>query len=83
MTAMWIKTIAPHEASGLLKSEYDLAIRRAGKVYAIVRSMSLNPPVLKSAIGLYRDIMMRESPLSRSQREMLATAVSCFNNCHY
>ena len=79
----WIKTIAPDHAEGPLKTVYDAAVRRAGKVYGIVRSMSLNPPVLKSAIQLYRDVMFRESPLSRIQREMLATSVSVFNRCRY
>jgi len=71
------------EASGLLRKIYDEAITRAGKIYAIVRSMSLNPRVLRSSLGLYRDVMMGTSPLSRTQRELLATAVSRFNECHY
>ena len=61
----------------------NIAIGRAGKVYAIVRSMSLNPRVLKSSIRLYRDVMMGSSPLSRAQRELLATAVSRINTCDY
>lgn len=79
----WIRTIQPDDATGPLKTEYSAAQRRAGRVYGIVKSMSPNPPVLASAIRLYRDIMNRESPLSRAQRELLATAVSVFNGCHY
>ena len=37
----WIKTILPDEASGFLKKQYDAAIERAGRVYGIVRTMSL------------------------------------------
>jgi alkylhydroperoxidase family enzyme len=80
---MWIRTIASVDAEGLLKRLYDAAIKRAGKVYGIVRSMSLNPQVMRSSLGLYRDVMMGPSPLSRVQREMLATAVSVFNGCEY
>lgn len=80
---MWIQTTSVSEASGLLRKIYDEAITRAGKVYAIVRSMSLNPRVLRSSLGLYRDVMMGTSPLSRAQRELLATSVSRFNECHY
>ena len=80
---MWIETTAVNDATGLLKRLYKAAIDRAGKVYAIVRVMSPNPPVLRSSIALYRDLMMGDSPLSRAQREMLATAVSRFNDCHY
>ena len=80
---MWIQTVAPEHATGLLKRLYDATVGRAGKVAAIVRSMSLNPPVLRTALALYRDVMFGQSPLSRSQREMLATAVSVFNQCDY
>jgi len=79
----WIETISTDDATGVLKREYDAAIGRAGKVYGIVRAMSLNPPVLASAVRLYKDIMFRQSPLTRTQREMLATAVSIFNGCRY
>ena len=83
LAAMWIKTTSVSEAKGLLRRLYDEAITRAGKVYAIVRVMSSNPRVLRSSIALYRDLMMGTSPLSRAQRELLATAVSRLNECHY
>ena len=35
--------------------------------------MSVNPQVLRDTIQFYLTIMMGESPLSRVQREMLAT----------
>ena len=80
---MWIHTPSEADATGLLRRLYDEAVARAGKVYAIVRSMGLNPRVLRSSIQLYRDIMMGTSPLTRAQRELLATAVSRFNECEY
>ena len=83
LRSMWITPPSYSDSSGLLRRLYDAAIKRAGRVYAIVRSMGLNPPVLRSSIGLYRDIMMGDSPLSRAQRELLATAVSRFNDCEY
>ena len=39
------------EATGLLKEEYDAAIGRAGKVFNIVKSMSLGPGVLHELDG--------------------------------
>lgn len=79
----WIRTIADDEAEGLLVSLYDAARRRAGRVSGIVRSMSLNPPLLRDSIRFYRTVMFGESPLSRAQRELLATVVSAVNGCHY
>ena len=71
------------EATGLLKEEYDAAIGRAGKVFNIVKAMSLRPSVLRRSMELYKAIMLGSSGLSRQERELLATVVSRENDCHY
>ena len=45
--------------------------------------MSLNAPVLRSAMAQYGAIMFGPSPLSRFQRELLATVVSAELDCFY
>ena len=75
--------IDPEDAEGLLKEEYDAALERAGKVFNIVRSMSLSPPTLRASMELYKTIMFGPSDLSRQDRELLATAVSATNECYY
>ncbi|MBK7451517.1 MAG: hypothetical protein IPJ47_19760 [Anaerolineales bacterium] len=79
----WIKQISIEEATGLLKTQFDTALKRAGRVWHIVHIMSLNPRALRDSIGFYSTLMMGESPLSRAQREMLAVVVSTVNECHY
>ena len=80
----WIKTIAPEEASGLLRRLYDTAVERAGKVYNVVRLQSLRPGALSASIRLYVELMhTSRGGLSRAQREMIATTVSQVNACHY
>ena len=79
----WIKTIDPNQADGLLAKVYEAAMKRAGRVFNIIRVQSINPSVLQAGMGLYMGVMHRDSPLSRAQREMLATVVSRANNCHY
>jgi len=79
----WIKTILPEEASGHLKKQYDAAIARAGRVYGIVRSMSLAPTVMESSMALYQRVMFKRGGLTRRQREMLAVVTSAANDCHY
>lgn len=79
----WIRQIPVEEAKGLLKEEFDKATRRAGRVWHIVHIMSLNPRVLKASIEFYLAIMYGPSPLSRAQRELLATVVSAELHCHY
>jgi len=78
-----IRLIEPEDASGLLKEEYDAAVGRAGKVFNVVKAMSLRPGVLKRSMELYKGIMFGSSGLSRIERELLATVVSRANDCHY
>ena len=70
-------------ADGLLKEEYDAAVGRAGKVFNILKAMSLNPRVLRASMELYKAIMFGESGLSRRERELLATVTSSEQSCHY
>lgn len=79
----WIRTISPSEAQGELKRLYDQATARAGRVWNIVRLMSLNPGALDASMNLYLRIMHGPSPLTRAQREMIAVVVSKVNACHY
>lgn len=79
----WIRQIPIEEATGLLKEEFDAANKRAGRVWHIVHIMSLNPRVLKATMEQYKAILFGPSPLTRVQREMLATVVSAEVGCHY
>ncbi len=79
----FIRLIGEDEATGELAREYEDAARRAGKVFNIVKAMSLRPRVLRSSIGLYKEIMFGRSELSRAERELLAVVVSAANDCHY
>lgn len=75
--------IDPDDATGPLKQEYDEAVGRAGKVFNIVRSMSLRPGVLRRSMEMYKAIMFGPSGLTRTERELLATVVSATNDCYY
>jgi uncharacterized peroxidase-related enzyme len=78
-----VRLIEVEEATGALREEYDAALGRAGKVFNIVKAMSLRPSVLKRSMELYKAIMFGSSGLSRQERELLATVVSRTNDCHY
>ena len=78
-----LRLIEVDEATGLLKDEYDAAVVRAGKVFNIVKAMSLRPGVLQRSMQLYKEIMFGPSGLSRQERELLAVVVSRQNDCHY
>jgi len=50
----------------------------------VLRIQSLRPETLEASVALYLEVMhSRKSPLSRAQREMIATTVSRANACHY
>jgi alkylhydroperoxidase family enzyme len=67
----------------MLKKEYEAALKRAGRIWHIVSIMSQNPRSMKASMDFYSAIMFGRSPLSRSQREMLAVVVSAVNHCVY
>ena len=79
----WIQLQRVEDATGELARHFKAAVTRAGRVWNIVRLMSPNPPVLQASMALYRATMHGPSPLSRAQRELLATVVSREIGCHY
>jgi alkylhydroperoxidase family enzyme len=79
----YIHKVPVNEATGKLKTIFDDAIQRAGKVFQIVHIQSLNVDALSASMAMYMAIMFGPSPLSRRQREMIATLVSRLNHCHY
>ena len=79
----WIEIINEREADGRLKSIYEVAVKRAGRVFDILKLQSQSPAALEASMRLYKATMREESPLTRGQREMLAVVVSKINGCHY
>lgn len=79
----FLRLVDEDDATGLLAEEYAAARGRAGKIFNIVKAMSLSPGTLRAAMGLYREVMFGRSELSRAERELLAVVVSRANDCHY
>ena len=80
----WIETVPEGQAKGRLAPIYDSAMQRAGRVYGIVRLMSLQPEVLQSSMSLYQATTPPpSSPLTRWFRELIAVHVSRLNSCFY
>ena len=80
----WIQTVDEADATGIVKEEYDAAIARAGELYNIVKLFSVRPKSMRVFVELYLLVMFdADSPLTRMQREMIATVVSKVNACEY
>jgi alkylhydroperoxidase family enzyme len=79
----WIKTVDESEARGLLSWGYRVLRWTRGSVPNIVKVSSLNPRLLVALGPLFRSLMNGPSPLTRSQRKMVAIVASKTNNCFY
>jgi alkylhydroperoxidase family enzyme len=79
----WIEEVGPEDAQGALAEVYARIARGRGRVSNILRIQSLHPAGLREHDALYRTLMFGPSPLSRSEREAIAVAVSRENECHY
>lgn len=78
-----IHQVSDDEADGPVRRELDKAVKRAGRVWNIVRIMTPNAEALRTSMSFYSALMHGDSPLSRAQRELLAVVVSRANGCHY
>ena len=79
----YIELVAPDDASGVTKREYDKALARSGRIWNIVSVMSQNGEAMRDSMRFYGTLMFGESPLSRAQREMIAVVTSQANECGY
>ena len=79
----WIRMIDEQEADGKLREMYRRMKEPDGSVDNILKIHSLNPDSLQGHFEFYRSLMRGRSPLTRTQREMIAVTVSAANRCHY
>jgi alkylhydroperoxidase family enzyme len=79
----YVRQIDPDDAEGLVKRHYDAGLKRAGKVFNILRIQSLTPEALDATMVFYTTVMHGKGPLRRWERELLATVVSKINGCVY
>ena len=78
-----IPYISYDDASAELKKLYE-KFGGANKTPAnIIRVSGVNPGAMDGHLHLYKEVMHKQSPVSRLQREMIAVTVSGINGCHY
>jgi uncharacterized peroxidase-related enzyme len=79
----WIKIIDEPTADGSLQDAYNKVGASRGRVSNILKIHSLHPEAMTAHLYLYKELMFGRSDLSRTEREIIAIAVSAVNNCHY
>ncbi|MEZ4521183.1 MAG: hypothetical protein R3A46_06020 [Thermomicrobiales bacterium] len=76
-----IKTVASEDAEGDLLDVYIAHEIDEGVIFAPYEVLTNNGPALKTLVDFQDAIRFRESPLTRLQREMIATLTSGATGC--
>ncbi len=81
----YLPVIGEDQASGELREVYDKIkkVRKLKRVSPVLESFSMRPEVLEVVTGLSNRVTFGGSSLGRRWEEMLSTAVSTWNRCHY
>ena len=68
----WIRTIAPGEATGLLKRLYDDAVARAGKVFNVLRILRGSHPAALTCGEIGERTIARDPDVTRLVDQLIA-----------
>lgn len=79
----YIRTIERDEAEGDLRDWYDRVGNPDGTIDDVMKVHSLNVDSLRTHFELYVSACHKPSPLTRVEREIVASAVSRINKCEY
>ena len=66
-----------------LQKYFALCDEKIGFLPNVLAVYSFHEPKLRAFIGMYNDLMLEDSPLSKLEREMIAVVVSSANRCYY
>ena len=78
-----IRVIEEPEATGNIKTAYEGLRRRMGVVPDVVKLFSLWPEVFELHLQLFEQVMLAETELPSTTKEMIAVVVSKTNSCSY
>ncbi len=62
---------------------FDLCTEKLGMIPNVLQAYAFDIDKLNAFAGLYNDIMLGQSGLSKLEREMIAVTVSSINKCYY
>jgi len=66
-----------------LRKYFEVCDERLGFLPNVLAAYSFDPVKLRAFIGMYNELMLAESGLSKLEREMIAVVVSSANRCYY
>jgi uncharacterized peroxidase-related enzyme len=66
-----------------LQKYFRICDEKIGFVPNVLLAYSFSEPKLRAFMGMYNDLMLEDSALSKLEREMIAVVVSAANRCFY
>ncbi len=81
--AVMALALAEGELSPANRAYFDKCLEKLGFVPNVLVSYAHDDAKLSAFAGLYNDLMLAPSGLSKLEREMIAVAVSAVNRCYY
>jgi uncharacterized peroxidase-related enzyme len=83
LTALKIRPPARKRLPKDLQKYFAICDEKIGFVPNVLAAYSFSEPKLRAFIGMYNDLMLEDSGLSKLEREMIAVVVSAANRCYY
>jgi len=80
ITALALKPVAPTPAMAAYFAKCE---EKLGFVPNVLKAYGFDMAKLEAFVGMYNDLMLAPSGLSKLEREMIAAAVSSQNRCYY
>jgi uncharacterized peroxidase-related enzyme len=62
---------------------FDICVEKLGMIPNVLKANAFDIDKLNAFTGLYNDVMLAASGLSKLEREMIAVVVSSINKCYY
>lgn len=62
---------------------FDICVQKLGMIPNVLRANAFDIDKLNAFTGLYNEVMLADSGLSKLEREMIAVVVSSINKCFY
>src|ERR1700680_1210971 len=76
-------TLEPEPLSPEMAAYFAKCEEKLGFVPNVLKAYGFDMPKLSAFVGMYNDLMLAPSGLSKLEREMIAVAVSSHNHCYY
>jgi uncharacterized peroxidase-related enzyme len=83
LTALRIRVPPRRKLDADMRKYFDVCDEKIGFLPNVLAAYSFDQVKLRAFIGMYNDLMLGESTLSKLEREMIAVVVSAANRCYY